>query len=202
MIRGIWKAILIFSMSFGAPKDSELSIRSFTPSHSDCRVEGNKSLQPPRQNLVRRTLRGLKKTLPFALQSIFSTLPIFQYPPWHTDDTPPTSTVPVDFLTKPFDDKQFLQAIKRAIEKDRQASLEDDQRLDIRTRLGLLTPRENEIFHYVISGMMNKQIALKLGIAEKTVKVHGGRIMEKLWVDLVVELVRVAQKASLEPSEG
>jgi FixJ family two-component response regulator len=104
-----------------------------------------------------------------------------------------------DFLTKPFDDKELLQAIENAIEKDRQTRAEYDETLDIRRRIELLTPRENEILRYIITGMLNKQIALKLDISEKTVKVHRGRIMEKLCVDSVAELVRLAEKAGIKP---
>ena len=104
-------------------------------------------------------------------------------------------------MTKPFDDKELLQAVEKAIEKDTYAKAEYDETLDIRRRIELLTPRENGIFRYVITGMLNKQIALKLGIAEKTVKVHRGRIMEKLCVDSVAELVRLAEKAGIKPTE-
>jgi FixJ family two-component response regulator len=108
----------------------------------------------------------------------------------------------VDFLTKPFDGKELLQVIEKAIEKDTHARAEYDESLDIRRRIELLTPRENEIFPYIITGMLNKQIALKLGIAEKTVKVHRGRIMEKLRVDSVAELVRLAEKARIKAPEN
>lgn len=105
----------------------------------------------------------------------------------------------VDFLTKPFDDKELLQTIEKAIEKDTYARAEYDETLDIRRRIELLTPRENEILRYIITGMLNKQIALKLDIAEKTVKVHRGRIMEKLHANSVAELVRLAEKAGIKP---
>ena len=104
----------------------------------------------------------------------------------------------VDFLTKPFDDKELLQTIEKAIEKDTHARAEYDESLDIRRRIELLTPREKEMLRYVITGMLNKQIALKLGIAEKTVKVHRGRIMEKLRANSVAELVRLAEKAGIK----
>ena len=70
---------------------------------------------------------------------------------------------------------------------------------DICRRIELLTPRELEVLGYVITGMLNKQIALKLDIAEKTVKVHRGRIMEKLCVDSVADLVRLAEKVGITP---
>ena len=106
----------------------------------------------------------------------------------------------VDFLTKPFDDEELLQAVKKAIEKDREAKTERAEVHDLRRRIELLTPREKEILRYVITGMLNKQIALKLDIAEKTVKIHRGRIMEKLRVDSVAELVRLADKAGIKPA--
>jgi FixJ family two-component response regulator len=107
----------------------------------------------------------------------------------------------VDFLTKPFDDEELLQAVKKAIEKDWEAKAKQAEVHDLRRRIDTLTPREHEIFRYVITGMLNKQIALKLDIAEKTVKVHRGRIMEKLRVDSVAELVRVAEKAGIDPAK-
>jgi FixJ family two-component response regulator len=108
----------------------------------------------------------------------------------------------VDFLTKPFDDKELLQAVEIAIEKDTCRRTEYDETLDIRKHIELLTSREQEVLRYVITGMLNKQIALKLGIAEKTVKVHRGRIMEKLCVDSVADLVRLAEKAGITPQEN
>jgi two-component system response regulator FixJ len=108
----------------------------------------------------------------------------------------------IDFLTKPFDDKELLQAVEKAIEKDTYAKAEYDETLDIRRRIDGLTPRELEVLSYVITGMLNKQIALKLDIAEKTIKVHRGRIMEKLCVASVADLVRLAGKAGIEPTES
>jgi len=107
----------------------------------------------------------------------------------------------LDFLTKPFHDKELLQVIEKAIEKDTYARAEYDEILDIRRRIERLTLRENEILGYIITGMLNKQIAFDLGIAEKTVKVHRGRIMDKLCVASVAELVRLAEKAGIKPAK-
>jgi two-component system, LuxR family, response regulator FixJ len=107
----------------------------------------------------------------------------------------------IDFLTKPCDDEQLLEAVHRAIEKDTRAREGYQEKQEIRRRMGLLTPRETEILRYVIAGMLNKQIAGKLGIAEPTVKIHRGRIMEKLCAESVADLVRLAGKAGIEPSE-
>jgi FixJ family two-component response regulator len=108
----------------------------------------------------------------------------------------------VDFLAKPFDDEQLLQAVRTAIGKDREARALHAEVREVRRRIELLTPREKEMLRYVITGMLNKQIALKLGIAEKTVKVHRGRIMEKLHANSVADLVRLAEKAGIKPTEN
>jgi FixJ family two-component response regulator len=105
----------------------------------------------------------------------------------------------VHFLTKPFDGNDLLRAIGEAIQKDRKAKAERAEIHDLRNRLSLLTPREYEILRYVITGMLNKQIAFQLNIAEKTVKIHRGRVMEKLRVDSVAELVRLVEKAGIRP---
>jgi FixJ family two-component response regulator len=107
----------------------------------------------------------------------------------------------VDFLTKPFDDEELLQAVEKAIEKGRQTRAEYDEILDIRRRIQLLTPRENDVLRQVIIGLLNKQIAWNLDIAEKTVKIHRGRIMEKLRVQSVADLVRLAEKAGVKPAD-
>jgi FixJ family two-component response regulator len=107
----------------------------------------------------------------------------------------------VDFLTKPFDDHELLEAIEKAIDKDRKAKAEHARVQAIRERIDTLTPREQEILRYVIAGMLNKQVGLNLDIAEKTVKIHRGRIMEKLGVDSVADLVRLAEKAGIRPAK-
>jgi FixJ family two-component response regulator len=107
----------------------------------------------------------------------------------------------IDFLTKPCDDEQLLGAVQSAIEKDMQARGSYKEKQEIRRRIELLTPRENEILRYVIGGMLNKQIAAKLGIAEPTVKIHRGRIMVKLCAESVADLIHLAGKGGVEPSE-
>ena len=105
----------------------------------------------------------------------------------------------VDFLAKPFEDEELLKAVREAIEKDTQGRAEYAEVHEVRGRIAQLTAREHDVLRYVITGMLNKQIAYELGIAEKTVKVHRGRIMGKLGVDSVAELVRLAEKAGIEP---
>jgi len=105
----------------------------------------------------------------------------------------------IDFLPKPFDDEELLQAVKRAVEKDVKAKSERREVFEILEQLRQLTPRELEILRHVISGLLNKQIGFKLGIAEKTIKIHRGHIMEKLHVSSVADLVRLAEKAGIKP---
>ncbi|MBF0505456.1 MAG: response regulator transcription factor [Nitrospirae bacterium] len=101
----------------------------------------------------------------------------------------------VDFLPKPFTDQALLDAIKRALDKSRSDNAVRSELADIRKRLATLTPRETEVLKHVVAGKLNKQIAADLGIAEKTVKVHRGRVMQKLHAGSVAELVRIAEKA-------
>jgi two-component system response regulator FixJ len=107
----------------------------------------------------------------------------------------------VDFLPKPFDEKELMDALKRAVEKDRTGKADRAARRGILEQVGQLTPREYEILQHLITGMLNKQIAFKLGIAEKTVKIHRARVFEKLNAYSVAELVRMAEKAGIKSAE-
>jgi len=103
----------------------------------------------------------------------------------------------LDFLTKPVNDGDLLKAVHAAIEKDcieRQARAELD---DIQARLATLTPREREVLIHVVSGQLNKETAADLGTVEKTVKVHRARVMEKMKVLSLAELVRLAERVGL-----
>lgn len=103
----------------------------------------------------------------------------------------------VDFLTKPFDAKSLLEAIHRALRQDERTRDDESRTADVLGRVKLLTPRETEVFTLVVTGMLNKQIAGHLGIAEKTVKVHRARVMEKMRAGSVAELVRLADRAGV-----
>jgi FixJ family two-component response regulator len=108
----------------------------------------------------------------------------------------------IDFLPKPFDEEDLLQALDKAIKADKKAKEEQIEYNHAMKLIEGLTTREREIVPYIISGMLNKQIAFKLSIAEKTVKVHRGRIMVKLGVESVADLVRLAMKADIKPPDG
>jgi FixJ family two-component response regulator len=105
----------------------------------------------------------------------------------------------VDFLGKPIDAADLIEAVRRGIEKDRIARRVDTELTEVRRRLATLTPREHEVLCHVVSGKLNKQIAADLGIVEKTVKVHRARMMEKVGVGSLAELVRLAQRAGILP---
>ncbi len=106
----------------------------------------------------------------------------------------------VDFLTKPVNAVDLLRAIHSAIVKDSVRRLERDEVEEFKQRLATLTPRELEVLPYVISGRLNKQIAGELGTAEKTIKVHRARVMEKMKVQSVAELVRLAERLGIRPA--
>lgn len=106
----------------------------------------------------------------------------------------------VDFLTKPVDRKELLGAVQAALRKSEQALQTHSELAAIRARLSTLTPREREVMTHVIAGLPNKQIAFELAIAEETVKIHRGRMMAKMAVGSVAELVRLAAKAGVEPA--
>jgi FixJ family two-component response regulator len=101
----------------------------------------------------------------------------------------------IDFLIKPFDESQLLEAIDRATALDVEERAARAGRDALRARLNLLTPREREVCMFVAAGRLNKQIAAELGIAEKTVKAHRARVMAKLQAPSVAELVRIVDGA-------
>src|SRR5260370_4544506 len=99
----------------------------------------------------------------------------------------------VDFLTKPFRDQDMLDAVTRALERDRERREDEKQLSDLRAHFEALTPREREVMGLVTAGMMNKQIAGELGLAEVTVKIHRGHIMRKMGARSLADLVRMAE---------
>jgi FixJ family two-component response regulator len=100
----------------------------------------------------------------------------------------------VDFLQKPFRDQDLLDAVHAALRRSREAQAERAELTVLERRRAILTPREREVLDLVVTGMSNKQIATSLGAAEKTIKVHRGRVMTKLQAASVAELVRMTEK--------
>ena len=106
----------------------------------------------------------------------------------------------VDFLPKPFTEKDLLNAVERAIARSKTQNKEDAEIAQIKQRIKTLSPREFEVFHLVASGLLNKQIASKRGTALQTIKVHRGRVMQKMQAKTVTELIHFAQKAGIVSS--
>jgi FixJ family two-component response regulator len=98
----------------------------------------------------------------------------------------------VNFLTKPVDERELLQAVEEALRVDAAGRAIWSTRLSVSERLATLTRRERQVFEYVVAGRLNKQIAADLGIVEKTIKVHRGRMMHKMNAASIVELVHLA----------
>ncbi len=101
----------------------------------------------------------------------------------------------VDFLEKPVDDDRLLLAIKHAVEQSVRTRRERAKLSEIQERVARLTRRELQVFRLVVQGKLNKQVAVELGMSEKTVKVHRSRVMQKMEADSLAELVRVAERA-------
>jgi FixJ family two-component response regulator len=110
----------------------------------------------------------------------------------------------VDFLQKPFQDQELLDAIHRALERSRGARTRQAERSAVQRRVDGLTPREREVLGLVVAGLLNKQIAARLGAAEKTIKVHRGRVMRKMGAESVAELVRMVHTLRQDgaPAQG
>lgn len=105
----------------------------------------------------------------------------------------------VDFLTKPYSVEELLEAVERAMAKDKRDRREQAQLTELESRARALTPREAEVLRLVVRGLLNKQVAAELGISEKTVKVHRARVMHKMRADSMADLVRMAGRLPPTP---
>src|SRR5215467_571108 len=106
----------------------------------------------------------------------------------------------VDFLPKPFRSRELLKCVEHALDRSAKQRARAAERSEARRLLDLLTPREFEVMQLVVTGMLNKQVASELGTAEKTIKVHRGRVMKKLGIASVAELVRLVETARIAPA--
>ncbi len=100
----------------------------------------------------------------------------------------------LEFLTKPFRDQDLLDAIQQALERDRAARQHSKEIAELRERFDALTSREREVMTLVVAGWLNKQIGFELGISEITVKIHRGRVMNKMGAQSLAELVRMTER--------
>lgn len=105
----------------------------------------------------------------------------------------------IHVLEKPYDDQEMLDAIHEALQRDSRNRLQWAQRLDARTRLAVLTPREREVLDFVVAGRANKVIARELEVSEKSIEFHRGNVMRKLKVDSLAELIRLALELNDPP---
>jgi len=107
----------------------------------------------------------------------------------------------VDFLTKPFRDQEMLDAVTWALERDLKRRREEQSNLDIRARFESLSPRERQIMALVTAGLMNKEVAHRVGISEMTVKIHRGHVMRKMGMKSLADLVLVAENLGIRGQE-
>src|SRR5947199_227183 len=108
----------------------------------------------------------------------------------------------VEFLTKPFRQQDLLDAIRSAIERDRTMRADRAERAELRRRYASLTPRERDVLAWIVTGLLNKQIAAELGTSEATVKEQRGHVMAKMQAGSVAGLVRVASRLGITPAGG
>jgi FixJ family two-component response regulator len=103
----------------------------------------------------------------------------------------------LEFLTKPFDDQDLLQAIYQAVKRDQVTRRERAKIAELYDRYHSLTPREQEVMKWVVSGLLNKQIAAELGVSEIMIKVHRAQVMQKMQAESLADLVRMSEKLAL-----
>ena len=184
-IEDLLKSVGLRAQCYGTAEDFLRSGRPNTPSCLvlDVRLPGISGLE------FQSELRSAGFTLPIIFISGYGDIPM---------TVKAMKLGAVEFLTKPFREQDLLDAIQQALQRDRANRQERQQVEELQKRYVTLTPRERQVLNLVVSGMLNKQIASELGASETTVKIHRGRVMEKMGAGSVAELVRMTDK--LKPS--